>query len=52
MANRLTMLLTSPDLRISLGRAARLKIEREYDKKSRVPELERLYDRARAIYGN
>jgi colanic acid/amylovoran biosynthesis glycosyltransferase len=52
MANRLATLLTSPDLRIRLGRAARLKMEREYDKKSRVPELERLYDRARAIYGN
>jgi glycosyltransferase involved in cell wall biosynthesis len=44
LAARLTELLDSPTLRERMGYQARLKMEREYDNRERVPTLEAIYD--------
>ena len=46
LANRLDRLIRDPGLRTRMGRAARQKMEREFDNRAQVDELERLYDRA------
>ena len=46
LANRLGMLLDDQALRERMGAAARAKMEREYDVRKRVAELESLYDEA------
>jgi len=50
MAERLASLLYEPALRERLGRAARFKMEREYDNHARVQALEAFYDEARALH--
>jgi glycosyltransferase involved in cell wall biosynthesis len=50
MAARIVKLITQPELCAALGHAARLKMEREYDKRGRIAELEHLYDLARELY--
>jgi glycosyltransferase involved in cell wall biosynthesis len=52
MAERLASLFSDPPLRERLGRAARLKMEREYDNHARVQALEALYDEARALHAH
>lgn len=44
LAERLEELCRDSDLRVRMGKAGRLKMEREYDVRERVAELERLYD--------
>jgi colanic acid/amylovoran biosynthesis glycosyltransferase len=44
MAERLHALVSDRDLRERLGRAGRAKMERDYDVRERVAELERIYD--------
>jgi len=44
LAQRLADLLARPDLRVRLGAAGRKKMETTYDIRTRVAELERLYD--------
>jgi glycosyltransferase involved in cell wall biosynthesis len=44
LAGRLGSLLSEPELRRRQGRAARRKMEREYDIRSRSVELEEIYD--------
>jgi colanic acid/amylovoran biosynthesis glycosyltransferase len=46
LAERLAQLIDDAALRQRLGRAARLKMEREYDNRQRVEALEALYDDA------
>ena len=46
LADRLERLLKDPELRRRLGRAARAKMQREFDNRTQVAELEALYDRA------
>src|SRR4029453_3190211 len=46
LADRLERLLQDPGLRRQMGRAAREKMEREFDNRVQVDELEKLYDRA------
>jgi len=46
LSERLGRLIAEPVLRQQMGRAARLKMEREYDVRERVTELEGLYDEA------
>src|SRR5262245_40311090 len=46
LADRLERLIRDASLRIRMGRAAREKMEREFDNRVQVDELERLYDRA------
>jgi colanic acid/amylovoran biosynthesis glycosyltransferase len=46
LADRLERLVRDPGLRLQMGRAARQKMEREFDNRVQVDELERLYDRA------
>jgi glycosyltransferase involved in cell wall biosynthesis len=46
MAERLDLLLGDAELRTRMGRAARAKMEREYDNRERVAELELRYDEA------
>jgi colanic acid/amylovoran biosynthesis glycosyltransferase len=46
LADRLGRLVRDQHLRVQLGRAARAKMEREFDNRRQVDELERLYDRA------
>ncbi len=48
LGQRLIQLLRSPDLGEQLGRAAREKMEREYDLRTRSSALEELYDAALA----
>ncbi|MFQ5536252.1 MAG: glycosyltransferase [Gemmatimonadota bacterium] len=50
MAERLRLLLSDEELRIRLARAARRKMEREYDNTHRVAALEERYDEARRIH--
>jgi glycosyltransferase involved in cell wall biosynthesis len=45
LSERLVELLRSRELRLGLGRAARAKMEREYDIRERVRALEGIYDR-------
>jgi glycosyltransferase involved in cell wall biosynthesis len=45
LSERLVELLKSRELRLGLGRAARAKMEREYDIRERVRALEGIYDR-------
>jgi colanic acid/amylovoran biosynthesis glycosyltransferase len=44
IAERLAAVLMSPDLRGRLGAAGRAKMEREYDVRARVADLESIYD--------
>ena len=46
LADRLERLVRDQQLRAHMGRAARAKMEREFDNRVQVDELERLYDRA------
>jgi colanic acid/amylovoran biosynthesis glycosyltransferase len=46
LSERLGRLIADPALRQQMGGAARLKMEREYDVRERVTELEGLYDEA------
>jgi glycosyltransferase involved in cell wall biosynthesis len=46
LADRLERLVRDRQLRHQMGRAAREKMEREFDNRVQVDELERLYDRA------
>jgi len=46
LSERLGRLIADPALRRQMGGAARLKMEREYDVRERVTELEGLYDEA------
>jgi glycosyltransferase involved in cell wall biosynthesis len=46
LADRLARLLNDPALRARMGRAARAKMQREFDNQTQVAELEALYDRA------
>ena len=46
LSERLGRLIADPPLRQQMGGAARLKMEREYDVRERVTELEALYDEA------
>jgi glycosyltransferase involved in cell wall biosynthesis len=46
LSERLGRLIASPALRKQMGVAARLKMERDYDVRKRVIELEELYDEA------
>jgi glycosyltransferase involved in cell wall biosynthesis len=46
LADRLERLVQDPGLRGQMGRAAREKMEREFDNRVQVDELEKLYDRA------
>jgi colanic acid/amylovoran/stewartan biosynthesis glycosyltransferase WcaL/AmsK/CpsK len=46
LADRLDRLIRDPGLRTRMGRAAREKMERQFDNRVQVGELERLYDRA------
>jgi colanic acid/amylovoran biosynthesis glycosyltransferase len=46
LADRLERLIRNPSLRLQMGRAAREKMEREFDNRVQVDELENLYDRA------
>jgi glycosyltransferase involved in cell wall biosynthesis len=46
LADRLGRLVRDQHLRVQLGRAARAKMEREFDNRRQVDELEQLYDRA------
>jgi colanic acid/amylovoran biosynthesis glycosyltransferase len=46
LADRLGRLVRDQNLRAQLGRAARAKMEREFDNRRQVDELEKLYDRA------
>src|SRR5262245_6289397 len=48
LADRLERLVRDSDLRSRMGRAARAKMEREFDNRKQVEELEALYDRAAA----
>jgi len=50
LAARLRQLALDPALRQRLGRAARVKMLREYDNRTRVRDLEERYDEARARY--
>jgi colanic acid/amylovoran biosynthesis glycosyltransferase len=50
MAKRLATLIEEPALRTALGSAARAKMLREYDSRSRVAELEHLYDQALSMH--
>ena len=45
LADRLARLVRDQHLRAHMGRAARAKMEREFDNRVQVDELERLYDR-------
>jgi colanic acid/amylovoran/stewartan biosynthesis glycosyltransferase WcaL/AmsK/CpsK len=49
MADRLSRLLGNPALWEAMSRAARAKMEREYDVRERVRALERFYDQAVAM---
>jgi glycosyltransferase involved in cell wall biosynthesis len=51
LADRLLKLTQDPGLRERMGRAARQKMQREYDNRGRVRALEALYDEARALHG-
>ena len=46
LADRLEHLVKDASLRSRMGRAAREKMEREFDNRVQVDELEKLYDRA------
>jgi glycosyltransferase involved in cell wall biosynthesis len=46
LADRLDRLVRDQSLRAQMGRAARAKMEREFDNRTQVDELEKLYDRA------
>lgn len=46
LADRLQRLVRDQNLRAQMGCAARAKMEREFDNRAQVDELERLYDRA------
>ena len=46
LANRLDRLIRDRALRVQMGRAARKKMEHEFDNRVQVDELEKLYDRA------
>ena len=46
LSERIGLLIADPALRKRLGAAGRLKMEREYDVRARVAELENLYDEA------
>jgi len=50
LSDRLGRLLGDPELRRRLGAAARQKMEREYDLRTRVEALEEHYDEARAAH--
>ena len=51
LADRLERLVRDKDLRARMGRAARAKMEREFDNRKQVDELEHLYDRAVTSHG-
>jgi colanic acid/amylovoran biosynthesis glycosyltransferase len=51
LADRLGILLADKALREHMGAAARAKMEREYDVRKQVAELERLYDEAIELFG-
>jgi colanic acid/amylovoran biosynthesis glycosyltransferase len=46
LSRALDTLLTDPELRVRMGKAARAHMERDYDIRARVQELELLYDHA------
>jgi colanic acid/amylovoran biosynthesis glycosyltransferase len=46
LADRLDRLVVDAQLRAAMGRAARVKMAREFDNRVQVEELETLYDRA------
>src|SRR5215831_6278870 len=48
LADRLARLIRDTDLRARMGHAARAKMEREFDNRKQVDELETLYDRVAA----
>ncbi len=50
MSARLSRLLADAQLRVEMGKAAREKMEREYDNRVRVAALEGFYDEARERY--
>ena len=50
LADRLQRLFDDATMRRQMGRAARAKMEREFDNRLQVEELERLYDRAVADF--